>query len=55
MNCTNDNEIFAFHTGGANVLFCDGSVHFLKNSISIRVLSRMVTKAGGEALQSTDY
>jgi prepilin-type N-terminal cleavage/methylation domain-containing protein/prepilin-type processing-associated H-X9-DG protein len=55
INCDNDNEIFAFHTGGANVLFCDGSVHFLKKSLSIRIVSRLITKAGGETLQSTDY
>ena len=40
------------HPGGANVLFCDGSVHFLDDSIppdSIRVL---LTIAGGEDIDS---
>jgi len=55
INCDNDNEIFAFHTGGANVLFVDGSVHFLQKTMSIRVLGRIITKAGGEVLGPTDF
>ena len=26
VNCSNDNEIYSFHLGGANVLMADGSV-----------------------------
>src|SRR5207302_2174384 len=33
VNCTNDNEIYAFHTGGANIVFGDGSVHFLSGNV----------------------
>src|SRR5262249_28223985 len=29
VNCTSNNEIYAFHPGGANALFVDGSVHFI--------------------------
>ena len=29
INCSNDYGLYAFHPGGANVLFADGSVHFL--------------------------
>jgi prepilin-type processing-associated H-X9-DG protein len=55
VNCTNDRQIYSFHTGGANVLFADGSVHFLKAGIDIRVLARLATRAGGEVVTGNDY
>jgi prepilin-type N-terminal cleavage/methylation domain-containing protein/prepilin-type processing-associated H-X9-DG protein len=36
------------HPGGANVLFGDGSVHYVKNSINVAVWSGIGTRAGGE-------
>jgi len=50
VNCTNDREVFSFHPGGANAVFADGSVHFLKANIDIRIFARMVTRAGGEVV-----
>jgi prepilin-type processing-associated H-X9-DG protein/prepilin-type N-terminal cleavage/methylation domain-containing protein len=50
LNCSNDSEIYSFHPGGANVLFADGSAHFLKAGIEIRLLARLVTRAGGEVV-----
>ena len=55
VNCTNDREVYSFHTGGANVVFADGSVHFLKATIDIRVFARLVTRAGGEVVSASDY
>jgi prepilin-type processing-associated H-X9-DG protein len=55
LNCTNDREVYAFHTGGANVVFADGSVHFLRAGIDIRILARLITRAGGEAVAASDY
>jgi len=55
INCTNENEIFAFHSGGANVLFADGSVHFLQKDMPIRTLGRLITKAGGEVVKGGDF
>jgi prepilin-type N-terminal cleavage/methylation domain-containing protein/prepilin-type processing-associated H-X9-DG protein len=55
VNCTNDHEVYSFHPGGANAVFADGSVHFLGESINIRVLARMITRAGGEVASSGDY
>jgi prepilin-type processing-associated H-X9-DG protein len=40
--------ISSHHPGGANILFCDGSVHFLSNGISPDVLRALLTAAGGE-------
>jgi prepilin-type N-terminal cleavage/methylation domain-containing protein/prepilin-type processing-associated H-X9-DG protein len=48
INCTNNREVYSFHTGGANVAFVDGSVRFLKADISIRVFAGLVTRDGGE-------
>jgi prepilin-type N-terminal cleavage/methylation domain-containing protein/prepilin-type processing-associated H-X9-DG protein len=50
MNCTNNGEVYSFHTSGANAVFADGSVHFLRESMSIRVLARLITRAGGEVV-----
>ena len=54
LNCSNDDEIYSFHPGGANTVFADGSVHFLKAGMDIRILARLVTRAGGEVV-SGDY
>jgi prepilin-type N-terminal cleavage/methylation domain-containing protein/prepilin-type processing-associated H-X9-DG protein len=53
MNCTNNGEVYSFHAGGAYAVFADGSVSFLRESINIRVLARLITRAGGEV--ASDY
>ena len=53
VNCNNVNQIYAFHTGGANALFGDGSVHFLKQTINIQTLAALITRSGGEVV--SDY
>jgi prepilin-type N-terminal cleavage/methylation domain-containing protein/prepilin-type processing-associated H-X9-DG protein len=55
INCTNDREVYSFHPGGANAVFADGSVHFLKATIDIRVFARLVTRAGGEVVSDGDF
>jgi prepilin-type N-terminal cleavage/methylation domain-containing protein/prepilin-type processing-associated H-X9-DG protein len=40
--------IYSFHTGGANAVFGDGSVHFLAEGIDIGTLAALITRAGGE-------
>jgi prepilin-type N-terminal cleavage/methylation domain-containing protein/prepilin-type processing-associated H-X9-DG protein len=49
MNCSNDNEVYAFHPGGANALLADGSVRFLRESMPVASLAALTTRAGGEA------
>jgi prepilin-type N-terminal cleavage/methylation domain-containing protein/prepilin-type processing-associated H-X9-DG protein len=56
MNCDNQQgDIYSFHPGGANVLFADGSVRFVKASININTLASLVTKAGGEVVDPNSY
>lgn len=50
MNCTNDSELFSFHTGGVLAVFADGSVRFINENISLATLSGLVTKQGGEVI-----
>jgi prepilin-type N-terminal cleavage/methylation domain-containing protein/prepilin-type processing-associated H-X9-DG protein len=48
MNCTNDSEFYAFHTGGMNVCLADGSVRFLRSTISPATLAALVTRDAGD-------
>ncbi len=54
-NCTNDNEDYSFHPGGANKLFGDGSVRFIKQSMSMRVFARALSFQGGEVISADEY
>jgi prepilin-type processing-associated H-X9-DG protein len=42
------------HTGGVNVLFCDGSVHFVADAVSLGTWQAMGTRNTGDILGS-DY
>jgi prepilin-type N-terminal cleavage/methylation domain-containing protein/prepilin-type processing-associated H-X9-DG protein len=48
VNVTNHGAPYSFHSGGANTLRCDGSVFFIRTSISGPVLIAFITRAGGE-------
>jgi len=43
------------HSGGVNVAFADGSVHFIKNSINPVTWAALGTKAGSEIVSSDSY
>ena len=43
------------HPGGANFCFIDGSVHFLKSSISMQTYWSLGTRANGEVISSDSY
>jgi prepilin-type N-terminal cleavage/methylation domain-containing protein/prepilin-type processing-associated H-X9-DG protein len=48
--CSNDSEIFAFHPGGSNVLFGDGSVRFMMNGLTMNQMQALLSRAGGEVI-----
>jgi len=54
-NAGANDELFSFHSGGVNALFGDGSVRFLKDSISVVTLRALVTAAGGEVVSADSY
>ncbi|WP_165075923.1 DUF1559 domain-containing protein [Paludisphaera rhizosphaerae] len=43
------------HPGGVNVLFCDGSVRFLKDSINVPTFQALSTRALGEVISSDAF
>ena len=43
------------HPGGANFLFGDGSVRFLKNSMSAKVFRRLGNRADGELISDEEF
>ena len=45
VNCGPNDEVFSFHGSGANVLFMDGHVTFLRDNIDAIVMRRLVTAA----------
>ena len=47
-NCTNNNEVYSFHSGMANHVFADGSVRFISADQDIRVFVKLITYAGGD-------
>jgi prepilin-type N-terminal cleavage/methylation domain-containing protein/prepilin-type processing-associated H-X9-DG protein len=54
-NAGANDELFSFHPGGINCLFGDGSVRFIKTSISPVTLRGLVTLNGGEVISSDSY
>ena len=41
---------YSFHTGGANVVYADGSVRFLRDSTALATLVGLSTRSGGEVV-----
>jgi prepilin-type processing-associated H-X9-DG protein len=55
VNCSNDHEVYAFHTGGANAVFADGHIQFLKAGMDVRIMARLITRAGREVVSDSDF
>jgi prepilin-type processing-associated H-X9-DG protein len=47
-----DTAARSLHPGGVNVLLCDGSVRFAKDTISIEIWRPLGTRSGGEVIGS---
>ncbi|MGC8640319.1 MAG: DUF1559 domain-containing protein [Isosphaeraceae bacterium] len=45
----------SWHPGGVNILLMDGSVRFVKQSISLQIWRALATRAGGETISSSQY
>jgi prepilin-type processing-associated H-X9-DG protein len=52
--CQGPGGFGSWHTGGANFVFCDGSVHFLSDNITYEVLWNLATYSGGEPVSVPD-
>lgn len=48
VNCGPNEETFSFHPQGANVVYCDGSVHFVPASIDAITFAAIMSPDGGE-------
>jgi prepilin-type N-terminal cleavage/methylation domain-containing protein/prepilin-type processing-associated H-X9-DG protein len=47
--------ISSCHPAGANVLFVDGSVHFLNDSVPAETLTALITRDGHEVIDESSY
>jgi prepilin-type N-terminal cleavage/methylation domain-containing protein len=43
-------QLFSPHIGGANILLCDASVHFLADTATVTVLEALASRDGGETI-----
>ena len=45
----------SLHTGGANFLFCDGTVRYLSNGIDTAAYQSLGTRGGAEVVNLSDF
>lgn len=51
INCWNANDVYSFHSGGAQFLYGDGSVHFHPESISPETFVSLFTRAENDLVK----
>ena len=55
VNCNNWFGVYGFHSGGANVLMCDGSVRFVTPKLDPLTFAYLTLRDDGHAIDPTDY
>ncbi|RUL88892.1 DUF1559 family PulG-like putative transporter [Tautonia sociabilis] len=55
LDCQGMYGLSSYHPGGANILFADGSVRFLKDSTQTVTVWALATRANGEVVSSDQY
>jgi prepilin-type processing-associated H-X9-DG protein len=50
-----ENDMRSRHPGGAQCLMADGSVKFLKQTVDLKVLAALCTRAGREPISDSSY
>ena len=53
-DCGPNSEVFSFHTGGAHVVFGDGHVVFLRDTMTAAQLNAMATRSLGDGMPDID-
>jgi len=48
-------QYWSLHPGGANFLFADGSVRFIKELVGFSIFQAIATRAGGEVLSADQF
>lgn len=55
VNCNNWFGIYGFHQGGANVLFCDGSVRFIGTKLDPLTFAYLTIRDDGHLVEHDDF
>ena len=55
LNCTNQGEIYSFHSGGAHGGLGDASVQFLSRSIDLRILMLLSARGDGAVVDAAAF
>jgi prepilin-type N-terminal cleavage/methylation domain-containing protein/prepilin-type processing-associated H-X9-DG protein len=55
VNCDNGEDIYSFHTGGANILMTDGSVRLLNANISLTTVLELLSYNDGYVVSPDAY
>lgn len=55
MNCTNNEEIYSFHNGGATFGMGDGAVRFISTDINPEVFVSLFTRSGSDIVGDTSF
>jgi len=54
-SCNNNNETYAFHIGGSNHVFGDGSVRFVKTTTPMSVFAKLISRSNREIISSDEF